>query len=352
MSKKRILFFAVMALVLAALVYLQVRAWRRFDWETFGDQTANVNWLLICGSVFFVYAADTVRAWRWALLLRPSKKVSGASLIAPQFIGFAGLALLGRPGELIRPYIIGRRVGLPLSSQMAVWTVERIFDFGTVTLFLLLDILFSSSLRELPVYHAVRTGGFLLGGLVLLGIATAILLGSFGAPISNRIERTFSPRFPEFAGRLCLRIREFSNGLNSIQDARSFVYCTLMSIMVWGGVALSYRLVTFAYRDPQVSQLDIPQVILLMFGSIAGGVLQLPVIGGGSQFATISIMQNVFDITPELATSCGIMLWLVTFMSVTPVGLLLARRERISLTQLAAAEEEASLHNPSAAVAE
>ena len=36
----------------------------------------------------------------------------------------------------------------------------------------------------------------------------------------------------------------------------------------------------------------------------------------------------------ELAASCGIMLWLVTFIAVIPVGLLLAHRERLSLRKL------------------
>src|SRR5215471_11291662 len=145
MNKRRFLFFFIVAAILAALVVLQVRQWHKFDWATFRDETQNLRWELILASVMFVYLADSLRAWRWAIFLRPVAKVDGAKLVAPQFIGFAGLALLGRPGELIRPYLIGRRVGLPLSSQMAVWTVERIFDFATVTSFLLLDLAFSRS---------------------------------------------------------------------------------------------------------------------------------------------------------------------------------------------------------------
>jgi hypothetical protein len=61
------------------------------------------------------------------------------------------------------------------------------------------------------------------------------------------------------------------------------------------------------------------------------------VVGGGSQAATIGILFGIFGLTKELATSCGIMLWLVTFMSVIPAGLFLAHREHISLTRV---EEE------------
>jgi len=65
--------------------------------------------------------------------------------------------------------------------------------------------------------------------------------------------------------------------------------------------------------------------------------LQLPVVGGGSQRATIGLLRGVFILSLVLATSCGIMLWLVTFMSVTPAGLAMARSEHVSLTQI---EEE------------
>ena len=66
-----------------------------------------------------------------------------------------------------------------------------------------------------------------------------------------------------------------------------------------------------------------------------GSMVQLPGVGGGSQLATISALDHVFDIVPkELAVSCGIMLWLVTFVAVVPVGLILSHRERLSLRKL------------------
>jgi len=55
----------------------------------------------------------------------------------------------------------------------------------------------------------------------------------------------------------------------------------------------------------------------------------------------------------ELAASCGIMLWLVTFVAVIPLGLLLAHRERLSLRKLSAeshqAEEATATSDSSAA---
>ena len=74
----------------------------------------------------------------------------------------------------------------------------------------------------------------------------------------------------------------------------------------------------------------------------------LPVVGGGSQLATIGTLRGVFNLSPEVATSCGIMLWLVTFMSVIPAGLVLAHFERVSLLRL----EEESLEEEGKALEE
>jgi len=67
----------------------------------------------------------------------------------------------------------------------------------------------------------------------------------------------------------------------------------------------------------------------------------LPAVGGGSQVATISVLSNVFDVQPEIAASCGILLWLVTFAAVVPSGLLLAHHERLSLRKLSVESHKA-----------
>ena len=63
-------------------------------------------------------------------------------------------------------------------------------------------------------------------------------------------------------------------------------------------------------------------------------MVQLPGVGGGAQLATIATLNHIFDVPPELAASCGIMLWLVTFFAVVPLGLILAHREHLSLREL------------------
>ena len=147
MSKKRFLITALVLVVLGGLVYLQVRAWKKFDWHRFWAATHNTNKFYLVSGVALVYADYILRALRWKIMLRPVCDAKTSDLVAPTMIGFAGLALLGRPGEFIRPYLIARKTTLSMASQLAVWTVERIFDSGAFALIMAVNILWS---REHP----------------------------------------------------------------------------------------------------------------------------------------------------------------------------------------------------------
>ena len=166
MTKKRYAVYAVVFLVLAVLVYLQFRTWQNFDWVRFRE-TRPQKWNHVLHGIALIYLAYVVRAIRWKIFLRPVRpQASSVSLVAPTIIGFTGLALLGRPGELIRPYLIARRQNLSFSSQLGVWAVERIFDIGAFTMLLVSAIFVSGGPRSLPFYNRFREGGFLLVALV------------------------------------------------------------------------------------------------------------------------------------------------------------------------------------------
>jgi hypothetical protein len=143
-------------------------------------------------------------------------------------------------------------------------------------------------------------------------------------------------------------VREFHGGLDTIHGPLSFLQLSGVSILMWWIIALAYREVTHAY-GPALGHMTVSKVLLLMGSSMLGSLIQLPGVGGGSQLATISALQHIFNASHELAASCGILLWLSTFVSVVPAGLLLAHRERLSLRKLSeqTEQEEAQVELPS-----
>lgn len=364
MNKKRILVFGVVLVALCLLIYLQVRAWKTFDWGMFWSRTEHVNWLYIFYGLVLTYLAYVLRAVRWRIFLKPVRQTTTARLLAPQFVGFAALALLGRAGEMIRPYIIAKKERLTFTSQVAVWGVERIFDMGAFAVILAVSLL-SSDLRTLSFYRGhwtqlhgawlrfvpfysgfffvpgLRELAYLLMGFILALIVCILVLRRLG----DRVAQFLHDRFADFAPKLAYHLREkvlsFSEGLETIHDLNSAIQSIAVSLFMWVLIAYAYYAVTHAYGGT-LQKLTLPSEVVLMGSSMLGSMLQLPAVGGGSQLATISMLSSGFHVEHELAVSCGMMLWAVTFMSVIPPGLAIARHEHVSIRAVAEAEEKAA----------
>jgi glycosyltransferase 2 family protein len=340
MSTKRILGFSIVLILLCLLIYLQVRTWKNFDWGVFWSRTDQVNvWGLVAG-LALTYLAYVLRAVRWRIFLKPVCETTTARMMAPQFIGFAALALLGRAGEMIRPYIIAKKERLTFTSQIAVWGVERIFDMGSFAVLLALSFL-SPDLRVLPFYHGLREAAFVLMALVAALIAGAVVVRRSGERVAQFLHDLFAGFAPKVAHHLREKVRSFSEGLKTIHDLSAAVQLVAVSMLMWVLTSFSYYTITHAYPG-DLRSLTLPNQVVLMGSSMVGSMLQLPAVGGGTQLAAISMLHSGFGIEQELAVSCGMLIWAISFMSVIPTGLALARREHLSIRAVAEAEEKAA----------
>ena len=259
-----------MAAVLAALVLLQFRAWKGFDWATFYNQTSRVHTLSIVSAIALIYLAYLMRAVRWKLFLRPVRREAKVTrLLVPTVIGFTGLAVLGRPGELIRPYLIARNEDLAFSSQLAVWTVERIFDLSGFALLFIAAIFFSAAPQHLPYYARFRQASFLLAALIVVFALAAAVIGVKGASLALWFEGQCSRLSSDLGPKIALRIREFRAGLNIIDGASSLIQLIAVSTLMWFTIALSFQQVANSY-GAQVLRLPISNVIVLMGSTVVG----------------------------------------------------------------------------------
>jgi hypothetical protein len=209
---------------------------------------------------------------------------------------------------------------------------------GSFVLLAALNIFFVPALRTLPYFQQFRRAGFVLIAMVLALIGGAFVMWRNSDGIADWSERRLARFSPPLAARVAHRARVFGEGLHTIHDARSFVELTALSLIIWTLLASAYVLIAHAYPEPLAS-LGLAHVVLLMAFSMAGSLVALPAIGGGTQLMTIAALIHVFRAPYELAVSCGIVLWLVTFMAVVPGGLALARHEHVSLRRLSEESE-------------
>lgn len=327
-------------------------AWKlhasHFDWGGFERSWRTADLRLIALAILVIYTNYLARALRWAIFLKPAFRAAGRSpirwwkLIGSQFIGFTGLAIFGRIGELIRPLLIARRTNLSFASQIAVVTVERVFDLGAFAILFALNLLLSPNLQTLPYHQKFHAVGYAIVGLTAAVAALILAVRLAGSAVARTLGSLIGRFSPSAGAATAGKVFAFRAGLNVISSFPDFLLLVFISLAMWATIAVSYVLVLKAFPPP-VHNLTIAHSLVLMGFSVVGSIVQLPGVGGGAQVGTISALTLLFGIPGELAISAGIIVWLVTTMSVIPVGLLYAKIEGISIGQVARRSEDAEL---------
>ena len=337
---------------LLAVAVIGFVAWKlhssNFNWAAFDRSWRTADLRLITLAILVIYTNYIARAMRWAIFLRPVFRSAGRApvpwwkLVGSQFIGFTGLAIFGRIGELIRPLLIARRTDLTFSSQIAVVTVERVFDLGAFAILFALNLLISPNLQNLPYHERFHAVGYAIAGLTLLVALLILAVRLAGNAVALGLASLIG-RISKSAGEATAeKVLAFRDGLNVIASLGDFILIAVISLAMWATIAVSYVLVMKAFPPP-VHNLAIADTLVLMGFSVVGSIVQLPGVGGGAQVGTISALTLLFGIPGELAISAGIIVWLVTTMSVVPIGLLYAKIEGISIGQVARRSEDAEI---------
>lgn len=337
------------------LLALWVRGHVHFEWSIFWNQLQHMDWRHISVAILLIAAGYWLRAARWALLIRGRKRTSALSLLGSQVIGFSAVALFGRLADLVRPYLVARRTSLSLSSQIAVYTLERTFDLATTAVLFAAVLLFAPDRGMLPHREAFQhTALFALAAAVALALfaLAARFYGKTMAPVAGRVVGRVWPRLGSRSEEKILAFRE---GLISIANVRDFVWIVLLSLVMWAGIAGAYLETAHAFvLSPELRSLTIASCLVLMAASMAGSVVQLPVIGWFTQIAVATgVLQTLFGVRFEPALGCSAMLLIVGFLVVLPMGVVWARLDHISLKRISEESEQlaAKPHDETAQVA-
>jgi glycosyltransferase 2 family protein len=323
-------WFAGCALALGALIWWirHTLAQQGFDWGLMMDTLAHarLGWILF--SWVAIYAAYFGRALRWAVFLKPLKPApSMRNLMVATIVGFTAINLLGRPGEVVRPYLIASKEEVPITSQLAAWVLERIFDL------LMALVIFGFALTQVKTSGAAvgrqlawvltmggRIVGLTCGGLLLM------LMGfrHFAEPTLRWLTKSlhFLP------GRQFAKIQQligaFVQGMESTRSDSALFWVLVYSILEWALILLWYRSVAFAFTGFNLTNVDV--LIFMAFVNF-GVVIQIPGIGGGLQVVAVLVLTELFKIRFELATAFALLIWITTFIVTVPIGLLVAFRE-------------------------
>ena len=357
--KKRQLILGLV--VLAALVALVI--WGRsripFNFSVFRAQLAQADWIKIALSAGCIYLAYVFRSVRWAALLKHNKKVGPFTLLGTQVIGFTAVALIGRVADPVRPYLVAKKTGLPLSSQIAVYIVERLFDAGSMALIFsvaMLSVPYEDIVRVTSRSHLISLLGshspFLAafaaryGGLVLtlLGALFLLIVRLAGNTVASLAENSLGLLSKKLGTAVAEKIRAFHAGLDTMRTFAEFGVTAGLSISMWLLIAAAYYVGVLAFSaSPELAAVTPSKCVLLMIASGGASVFQLPVLGWFTQIGIVAAaLTGLFGANAEAATACATVLLLTTFLGIVPIGLIWAQFEHVSLRQVTVESEHVS----------
>jgi uncharacterized protein (TIRG00374 family) len=331
------------AVLLGWLAYHQFSQ-RSFDWRLAAGSFRQLDWNWLLISVVPIFGTYYGRALRWAVFLKPQRpKPSLGKLLSATVIGFTAVTLFGRPGEFVRPYLIARKEQLPVTSQFAAWALERIFDLlmALLVFALALTRVPSSGIHVGPTLAWVLTfGGRIVG---LLGVAVLLILLSlrhFAEPVRLRLLQALH-RLPD---RHIAKVEHLINAIfQGVESMRSdaalflvFVYSVAEWILIWA----CYWCLAKAFTG--IVNLSLVDVLILTGFVSFGSIIQIPGVGGGTQVVSVLVLTELFGVRLELATAFALLLWILTFVAIVPVGLLVGLKEGLDWHSLRHLGEEVS----------
>ncbi len=344
--KKRHLGAGVGVLAIVAAAVFVVYRWRHsgFVWKKFVEVFSGVNWSWLTLALALILITYVGRAMRWEIMLRPlSNRVRLWRLVVATCIGFTAVVLFGRAGEPVRPYLIARKEGVSFSSQVAAWLVERILDLLMVLLIfgVALTQISRSGIQPGPhIRSALEAAGMLAGITGALSLALLLGLRYFRGTIRVRLIEALSFLPDVLHERVAKFLHAFEEGMQSTQR-KSYVFLLVAyTVIEWLVVAGSFFCVFRAF--PATSGMRITDVIIALGFVCFGSVLQIPGVGGGMQIATVLVLTEFYGISLEAASGIALVLWIITFVVIVPLGLAMAFHEGIKWRSLRHIEESSS----------
>jgi uncharacterized protein (TIRG00374 family) len=309
---------------------------RGFDWDLAATGFVRLRWRWLALSLVPIAGTYVVRALRWAVFLKPLKaRPSFSNLLSATVIGFTAITLFGRAGDFVRPYLISVKEKVPLTSQLASWVLERVFDL------LMASLLLAFALARVQAWgldlgpklaFVLAFGGRFVGVSCAVVLAMLVSMRHFAEPVRKRLVAAmrFLPE-PRFL-KMERWITAFVQGVESTRSDGALVLVLAYSVMEWALIAACYWCLSRSFAD----NVDLAFVnILILMGFVAfGGVVQVPGVGGGTQVVAALVLTELFGMKLELATALALLIWILSFVVVVPVGLALAVKEGLDWRSL------------------
>lgn len=297
---------------------------RDLDWAHLRVAFASADLGLIGLAVLTTLQTYLLRAWRWQALLRPLGDVPFGPAFRTTVIGFTALFLLpARVGEVLRPYLLARQVGLNFSATFATIIIERALDLTAVLL------LFAGVMPFLSVDVGAETrmAGALAAVAALMGLAALFVFAGHPEKVGQWAD-WFSRILPaRAAAAVGAFARKFAEGLAVMREPRALAVSLAWSLALWASICLGIWLVSRAFG------LTVPfsGSFLIVMYLVVGVAAPTPGGAGGFHYFYKLAVTTYFGATVDEAAAAAILLHLVSFAPVAVLGLAFMWQDGLTL---------------------
>lgn len=283
------------------------------------------DYRLVAPAAAATFSGYLLRTIRWQRIVRPVAALGFGDAFSVLMMGFASNNLLpARLGELVRAYLLSRKIRVRKTYGMATILLERVCD--GVTLILLLGGV--SLLMPLPGWGQEVQW---ISSLLFLAASLGIVFLLVQERLMVRMMRLLLAPFPLRLSSALLRATgTFISGLHSLRSLRSLGLVILLSVMVWLLEAVSYLLMTRAFgvwMTPLTQGLA--AIFLLVVVNLGIMLPSAPGYVGTFQFFAVMAL-GVFGVRKETALAVAIASHLMQYTLVTAIGLFFFARENLA----------------------
>lgn len=302
--------------------------------EEVGKAFGEANYLYLFPAMAITMVGYGVRAWRWQIILRPTKAISYQTSYSVMMIGFMANNLLpARIGEFVRAYTLGAQEKISKSLSLATIVLERVCDGLTLVAFMGLAMVAFPSPRQdswvtfIEIFStSVFVGALLFLIFLMLREKLALQIVSFCMrPLPDRLEHK--------AHNL---LTSFVLGLHALKRGWSVVALVLTSALVWALEGSSYYLMLRAFQlDTKMGGLELigAALLLVVFVNLGTMVPSAPGFFGVYQ-AAATVALGAYAVASATAFSLALLTNTFQYVLVTAIGLVFFSRRQMSFSTL------------------
>ena len=331
------LLIVVVATTFCTVIALQGLGLRRLAAEWMALHPMTVPGVLVLYTANFL-----LRAARFRCLV--TQPVSWGAMLSVVGVGFLAITVIPlRLGELVRPYLLAERHGVPFGAGLAAVVAERVLDLVALLVCCLVvawGVAFPVGLRVggVDVLAAAQTG---VGAVAAVGLMAIAALALRGARVVTMLAEFFGGRRPRLGRWIQHNGEAFVAGVGVVLSRPWItVYTGVMTLLMWmfsvGGLgAMSWGV--------GLDHLSVGEILGAWTVTVTTAVVvPTPASMGSFEFGGVGALVGL-GVERELAQTVIVALHAVTLLHTVAVGVAFLLLTGGSLRSLARASQDAAV---------